>query len=114
MSKKLDLRCSRRLSVVEGNVILAALKIGAKGGIALSAAEKIGAAIELATHRCRGAKCSICGSNQTQKQRLRERRAADFRERLRACEKSDRARRSEQRRDALINPPPLKLAGGAP
>lgn len=112
MSKHLDLRCSRRLTVNEGRLILDALDSAGANAKPLRA--KILAAITLATHECPPeGRCAVCGQHGEQVSRMRERRAKDFQESLRNSEAAMAMARTRAREHALRSPAHLKLAGTA-
>lgn len=109
MKKFLDLRCSRRLTVEEGRVVLAYLE-DAVGDVGCSAAGKLIAAIELATHTCPPAVvCPVCGGKNRMEQRLREQKALQKLKKTPELEKAKLAVVADARREALESRPPLKL-----
>lgn len=74
MKKFLDLRCSRRLTLEEGRFILYTLEHFMGSPVQSSATGKIVMAIKLATHKCIGAKCRVCGGSTRRQKVMRERR----------------------------------------
>ena len=110
MKKYLDLRCSRRLTVAEGQALLNALP-DETSPAAEAAYTKILLAIQLATHECPPCvKCPVCGGKNAMQRRLRERAAVQRLQQEPQLEKAKRALVSDARRRALENPPKLKLS----
>lgn len=108
MKKYLDLRCSRRLTVEEGRVIVDYLR-DEGGAVCEAAAGKLILAIELATHKCPGHNCPVCGGKNAAERRLRERNAVQRLQKAPELEKAKRAKVASARREALEARPPLKL-----
>lgn len=109
MKKFLDLRCSRRLTVEEGQALLDALPDEASPA-AETAYTKILLAIQLATHTCPPAVvCPVCGGKNAMERRLRERAAVVRLKKAPELEKAKRAVVADARREAMESRPPLKL-----
>lgn len=112
MTRHLDLRCSRRLTVEEGRLILAALEQHAQGRSRAGAMRKIQEAIELAIHQCdaknRG-KCSICGGTPRERMNLRRHRAKLMVENLDRARVRQRQVTAADRLHGMLNPPRLRL-----
>jgi hypothetical protein len=111
--KKLDLRRSLRLTVAEGRLILDALD--AAKFPAANLRVKVLDAITRATHTCdrKGPmkRCSVCDQHQDNVRRVRERQAADFRQRLKDSSELQEKLRERAREEAKKETPaPLKMA----
>lgn len=115
-----DLRCSRRLTVAEAELLLDCMESAAvhQHASAPSAAArrlraKLIEAVRLATHDCVGTKCVVCGRYPEQRARERRKKGKEFKRRLAdsaaLMEKMERARVRDSRERALRNPPALKL-----
>lgn len=104
MKKFLDLRCSRRLTVEEGQALLNELS-GQMSDAAKTAYTKILLAIRLATHECPPAvRCPMCGGNNAMQRAAVQRLMKEP-----ELEKAKRALVADARRKALESRPPLKL-----
>lgn len=109
MKKFLDLRCSRRLTVEEGQALLNELS-GEMSPAAETAYTKILLAIRLATHECPPAVvCPMCGGKNAMERRLRERAAVQRLKKAPELEKVKREVVADARREALESRPVLKL-----
>lgn len=115
VSKYVDLRCSRRVTVDEARLILDCLDFARANAKGLRA--KLTAAITLASHDCVGSPCAVCGQQPDMVARVRKRRAEDFQRRLKDSAGTMRKARAAAREDALRTPPALKFVpkpgGGA-
>lgn len=113
MSKHVDLRCSRRLTVQEAKLLLVLLD-GASGREATNARAKLMAAVVLAEHKCVPGKdgpCNVCGEYPDNKRRVAKRRAETFQRSLREAINRERVERAQRMEEMMRNPPELKLAG---
>ena len=108
MKKFLDLRCSRRLTVDEGRLIVAYLN-GVGGPVCDAAAGKLIRAIVLATHTCVGHGCEVCGGKNAAQRRLRARAAVQRLKKAPEWEQVKQKVVADARREALESRPVLKL-----
>ena len=113
MSKHVDLRCSRRLTVNEAKLLLVLLD-GASGRGATNARAKIMAAVVLVEHKCVPGKhghCNVCGEYPGIKRRLAKKRAEVFQRSLLDAKSRERVERSQRLEGLLRNPPELRVVG---
>ena len=109
-----DLRCSRRLTVVEAKLLLDCMEsAAAPSAAARRLRAKLIEAVMLASHKCVGPKCVVCGRYPEQHACERREKSKEFKRRLAdsaaLMEKMDQARAWDLRECALRNPPALKL-----
>ena len=115
MKSHLDLRCSRRLTLQEGRVILDALRFARVENRRLIA--KLEEAVTMASHTCNKAwhgRCSVCRQDPAAAARIRTQQAEAFREARARSAVVDRREKNRQREQELRTPrttPALRLVG---